>query len=377
MSKVPFIKPHFPDAQQLVASFEQIEKANWFSNFGPFEQKLTSAVAGLYDEELHVTTIANATLGLEAAVRTIFPKPTKEKNKVLVASFTFAAGPEVLITSGYTPVFVDIKMSSLQPKIEGIEEYITNSGDVVGILLTNTFGIWNSEIAVWEGIAEKHGIQLIIDSAAGFGSRSPQGKLMGSNGACEVFSMHATKPFSVGEGGLVTSRNKAIIDSIRSYQNFGFNSSRKVTQIGTNAKLQEINCAIGLAQLEGYEKRLESRRKTLDLYKSLLATHGCKFVENDESSTVCFASVLLPGGADKIKVLSALTDAGVEARSYYDPLHTQELIRKNSLLVGELENTMQVSSAIISLPVHDNMDEDTIKYIADSVAGSIRSLHGA
>ncbi len=373
MYKIPFIKPHLPSAEDLANDFKKIQQSNWFSNFGPFENELCRRVSSLYGPEVFVTTIANATLGLQAAVDTIFNKAEPNRIEVIIPSFTFAAGPEILIKSNYKPVFIDINRTSWQPDITEAENYIKDHElSVAGILLCNTFGVGNKEIKQWEALGKKFKLPIIIDSAAGFGSRYLESERVGLRGDCEVFSMHATKPFSVGEGGLVVSKNRVLIDRIREYQNFGFNAIKDIECIGTNAKLQEINCAIGIRQLVDYDKRLESRQNVLKIYKKELKSFGFEFMENDEASSVCFASVLIPLGKAKNKILDDLHSKGIEARSYYAPIHQQKFIMEFCKNASNLPNTNYVGERIISLPVYDFMDEKVTQMIIATLIDIIR-----
>lgn len=362
---IPFIRPNFPSASDISEDYEAIIASNWFTNFGPFEQKFSERCAHFVGKDIFASSINNCTLGLEAAISILFDTT---KSKVIMPSFTFAAGPESIIRSGYTPVFIDINQKTLQPNIEQAEQLISEyANDVAGILLCNIFGVGNTEINHWEQLAAKHNLPLVIDSAAGFGSRYSGTEKVGGRGDCEVFSMHATKPFAIGEGGLITSRNEDFIRKVRSWQNFGFETDRNVHRIGTNAKLQEVNAAIGLRQIEHFEERLNLRRNTLNEYKSDLVGLGVQFQENDELSTVPFVSALFETPAIAQRVHSCLLESGVEARRYYPPLHRQELLKQYSHPSLSLEVTENVADRIISLPVHDNMKTEDVHMITEAI----------
>lgn len=346
-----------------MTDFRQIQENNWFTNFGPFENELCNNISDIYQTEAHVTTIANATLGIEAAVG-ILLRNTGEKNEILVPSFTFAAGPEVLIKAGLKPIFIDIEADSWQPSLDQAKNYLLdNNTRVGGILLCNIFGVGNDKVAEWESLASEYSIPLIIDSAAGFGSLYSDTEKVGLRGDCEIFSMHATKPFSVGEGGLVVSKNIELIKKIRSYQNFGFDENRNISMMGTNAKLQELNCAIGLHQLDNFEQRLAGRRQSLESYKQRIGPIGYDFMKNDNLSTVCFASTLAPTSGQAADVYLKLNEEGVEVRRYYKPLHMQESIMSHSAIAADMKTTEDIFSRILSLPVHDEMSAEDITFI--------------
>lgn len=359
--KVPFIKPSFPEASLIAEDYSKIVENNWFTNFGPYEQKFRREAAEFIDESAHACTVANATLGLDIAVRSLFK--SGEQSQVLVPSFTFAAGPEVLISNNLTPVFIDID-NTVQPDINQAKEYIENHrADMAGILLCNTFGTGNESIKAWEEMATEYGLPMIIDSAAGFGSEYTPGERIGLRGDCEVFSFHATKPFAVGEGGLIVSKSESLIQQCRELQNFGFGTDRHIEHIGTNAKMQEINSAIGLHQLGGFAARLANRRESLGRYKEYLSDMDFSFQQNDDLSTVAFVSAIAPTAEIADDVFKGLHQRSVEARRYYQPLHLENKLARHCLNAFGLERTEEIASRLVSLPLHDNMQEDDIQYI--------------
>lgn len=363
---IPFIKPHFPSPKLIANDYAKIVESNWFTNFGPFEKELCAQVANFISQNVSVTTVANATLGIELAIRSLFVKDGR-KNQVLVPSFTFIAGPASLISEGFTPVFVDIN-GALQPDLDQAKSYIEKNTDkVAGIFLCNTFGVGNKEVAKWEDLARRYKLPLIIDSAAGFGSMYDNKNYIGSRGDCEIFSMHATKPFSVGEGGLIVSKNQDLITKIRHLENFGFDENRVASDIGTNAKLQELNCAIGIRQLKDLESRLAGRRESLAHYKKLLEPKGFKFQGNDERSTVAFVSALAPSAATARGVYEFLHEDRVEVKKYYVPVHLMDVMAGRFLVADNLDNTEDVAGRILSLPLHDHMDVGIIERIIEAM----------
>lgn len=364
---MPFIKPTFPSASEIAEDYAKIVESNWFTNFGPYEREFTKQAADFLGEDMFACSVSSATLGLFIAIQTLFRLDGNRK-KVLVPSFTFAAGPEMLILSGFTPIFIDIDKDSWQPDLKQAEDYIRNNQDsVAGILLCNIFGVGNISIEKWEDIAHTYNMPLIIDSAAGFGSMYNNRQRVGTRGDCEIFSLHATKPFAVGEGGLIVSRNQGFIETVKSFENFGFNHEKKIGVVGINAKMQEFNAAIGIRQLEGFDARLTNRRLNLEKYKEKLTPIGCAFQDNDQNSTIPFVSVITENKELTAAALNELVQSGVEARKYYEPLHNQSILMEQSETSGELSVTEDIYDRIMSLPLHDSMTEDEIDLITDMI----------
>lgn len=363
---IPFIRPVFPDSKLITEDIEKIIASNWYTNFGPFEQQLCKDTSNYLGENTTVCTVANATLALDVSIKALFKKDKVRKN-VIIPSFTFAAGGNVLLSNGLTPVFIDIN-KDWQPNINQAREYIKeNKESTAGILLCNTFGVGNPNILEWEELAQEHNIPLIIDSAAGFGSYYTQNEKVGNRGDCEIFSLHATKPFSVGEGGLITSRNSKLINLCKQLTNFGFDDNRKITHLGINAKLSEINAAIGVRQLVGLDERLENRREALGLYKKYLNPDEYTFQTNSNASTVPFVTVLAPTIKKAQDNLKILINEGVECKQYYDPLTRQPFYKDKGIIPDTLHVTDDIADRIMCLPLHDSMDKALITKITNII----------
>lgn len=364
--EIPFIRPAFPDPALIGNDFAEIVASNWYTNFGPREREFATALGDHLGHGLTVVTFSSATTALVGALQAILGLGDRSR-QVLVPSFTFAAGPAAIEWSGFCPLFVDIDENSLQPSILDARVAFDNAeNDIAAILLCNTFGIGNAAITEWEQLAAERGVPLVIDSAAGFGSQYADGSPVGRAGDCEVFSFHATKPFAIGEGGAIATRRPDLAEKLTAFQNFGFKANVGAVMLGLNGKLQEINAAIGLRQLEGFREAVASRRATLLQYREAL-DEVARFPDGIEKSSVCFASIVLPSQTERDARLQSLADADVEARAYYaPPVHVQPQFA-NAPRSSSLTVTESVSNRILSLPVHPHMAADDVARVISSV----------
>ena len=370
-SEIPFIRPSFPAPEELAADFKSIADANWYTNFGPMERRFSAALADYVGQGVAAVTCSSGTVGLMAAIHAVLG-PGNGSRFLLLPSFTFVATAQAAQWCGYRPLFCDLDAVSLQPSLEDASRLAQERpGEVAGLLLCNTFGVGNPRIAEWETFAESHGLPLLIDSAAGFGSSYPSGERVGARGACEVFSFHATKPLAVGEGGAVLSRSPRVAEAVREFQNFGFSDGRDSLRIGLNGKLSELHAAIGLRQLGSLDPRVASRRRVLAHYGRSLASAGLEFQVNAERSSVCFASAVCRSPEHKDAVLRSLAAYGVQARDYYNPpVHAQAVYAQSpdAWASSRLSTTLDVCARIVSLPVHDFMSEDDVARVVSAIS---------
>lgn len=352
----------------MIEDYTAIVESNWFTNFGPYEKRLSKESGEYVGAEVFATTVSNCTAGLEIAISDLFTAD-KAKTKVIMPSFTFVAGAEALVRTNLTPVLIDIDAETWQPNISQARELLSaGNEEFAGILLCNIFGVGNRAVEQWEALSAEFNIPMIIDSAAGFGSSYGRDEYIGGRGDCEIFSLHATKPFSVGEGGLITSRNEQFIERMRSMQNFGFESDRNVHRIGTNAKMQELSCAIGLRQLNLLPEKVSGRQRVYGMYRDILGVKGYTFQDNTELSTVAFVSIVIPDSKEVDLLKEKLVDGGVEARRYYVPaLHQQEMLVSHCETPVSLSVTDNICEKIISLPLYESMTIEDVEYICSLI----------
>lgn len=367
-SKIPFISPSLPSADELVEDYIKIHENNFYSNNGPFYYEFMDKVQQYLGRGIKAVGLANATSGLILALRHL---AQSDKRYVIVPSFTFAAGPLSILWSNFEPYFVDIEPETLAPNIGQIEELLKNES-IAAILLCNPFGIGLTEIESYELLAARYQVPLIIDSAAGFGSSYNNDEKLGGRGDCEVFSFHVTKPFGISEGGMISSKSKELADQIETLKNFGFNSEREVESIGFNAKITEITCASGLRMLPKLDKRVKQRQEIYCHYVSHFEKYGIKFIANAQHSSLCFASLVIPDYWDKGLMMKECQANDIEVRDYYNPIVHEQRIFKN-FPHTEMFYTNYYSQRMVSLPVSENLSQENVDRIVDTISSYAES----
>jgi dTDP-4-amino-4,6-dideoxygalactose transaminase len=361
---IPFIKPSFPSIEDVSEKYSSIIASNTFTNFGPVENDFRSEIKKYIKQDVDVATFSNATSALMASIVAINGRGDGTKS-IIMPSFSFVAGAQAISWSGYNPIFIDINNDNLQADLEKAASVITKDrSKIAGILYTNVFGIGSPDLSDWEALSENYSLPLIIDSAAGFGSKYDNNNLLGSKGSCEIFSFHATKPFAIGEGGAVTTKDLILADKLRKMTNFGFDNKRNSIEFGFNAKMQEFNAAIGLLQFKDFDRRLNNRRKAFEKYRDILIKLGFRTIPNIELSSLCFASFICPNELNRNNLVNYLNNIGIQARFYYHPpIHMQSYFKQNI----KLSNTEDISRSIVSLPIHDDENLEYVEIILNEI----------
>ena len=304
----------------------------------------------------------------------------KSGDEVITTPFSFIASSNCIIYEGATPVFVDIDEKTLNINPELIEKAITKR--TKAILAVDVF----SHPAQWEElkkIAKKHNIFLIEDSAEALGSEY-KGKKCGSFGDAGVFAFYPNKQITTGEGGVVVTNNKKIADLCKSMSNQG----RKIgngkwlehVRLGYNYRLDEMSCAMGIAQISRISEIVGKRNRVANLYNNKLNK-----IENLEVPYVSeyaklswFVYVVkLSGKLSKKRniIILEMAKRGIQCSNYFQPIHLQPFyksefgFKKNDYKVSE-----DVGSRTLALPFFNDLKESDIDYIVKNLKDIISSL---
>lgn len=368
--RVPFQKPQLAEFESYLPYVKAMEASHFYSNYGPLNSRLEERiVAEVYHGHGAATTVNNATTGLILAISQL-KRPVGRY--ALMPSFTFAATPAAALWCGLTPYFFDIDPDSWCPDQQVLDELIDRLGEDVAVVVPYaTFGT-AMPLDYYQGLQQR-GIPVVIDAAPGFGTQDgAQGYGEGFPGAV-VFSFHATKPFGIGEGGLVYSGNERIITAIRQTANFGFDESRSSVQLGLNGKLAELPAAVGLATLDQFPAKAEERRRVQALYDHFLESKGAfargfKVQLQRGVGAAQFYSLLVPKDETNQVAVARMAAVGVQARTYFAPsCHQQphfQMCPRTELVVTE-----DVSRRIVSLPLWEGMGEEEVKLVVAGLLG--------
>ncbi len=226
---IPLMRPDPPRLSEHVAELARIEELGVYSNYGPlntrFEQELCAKIFG----EGGCLAVCNATTGLMMAIREVLDEdrpPTRRY--ALMPSFTFAATAHAALWCGLTPLLCDIDPETWLPDPASEEALLQRyRGQIAVVIPYATFGN-NLDLGRYQDLSERYDVPVVVDAAGSLGSLDERGRGFGTGFAWPiVFSLHATKAFSVGEGGVIYSADSERIRRLRSMGCFGFEESRR------------------------------------------------------------------------------------------------------------------------------------------------------
>lgn len=363
---IPFLRPNLVRREAYAAYLDQIDDSHIYSNYGPlntrFEQRILNE---FFKDQGALTTVANATLGLMLAI-SLCHRPGKQY--AIMPSFTFAATPLAAMWCGLKPYFIDINPETWCLDENQVEMAVKNLGDEVAVIVpyaTFGTGIDLSRYAAWHNA----GVPVVVDAASSLGTVIDDRHFGRGFPGAVVFSLHATKSFPIGEGGVVYSANKDFISHARQMANFGFTPDRISTLPGFNAKLSEIHAAVALATLDIFDEKKKLRQKIDHWYRELFYENfklqsGWSFQHTNGTLVRQFVPALCPDTLTNQTVINLLGKHHIEARTYFRPACHEQPAFVDSLHAS-LPVTESITRRIVSLPLWEDMVHADVEQIVN------------
>ena len=368
---LPLARPAVLDVETAMKRMGDSLASGMFTN-GPLVRQLEERAAA-YLGVRHCVAVGSCTAGLMLMLRA-----ADVAGDVLVPSFTFAATAHAVVWNGLRPVFVDIRPDTLTLSVEACQRAIDMRTSA--ILATHIFGT-PADVEGLERVAEEAGIRMFFDAAHAFGSQH-QGRMVGTFGDAEVFSLSPTKVLVAGEGGLITTNDDLLAERCRMGRDYGHPGDYDCRLIGLNGRMSEFHAAVGLGSFEDLEERLDERETLAAAYRTALEDLPgitFPFVREGDRSTIKDMTILLDNqafgiGADDLG--RALAAEGIETKRYYSPpVHTMHAYRSLGTRWNPLDVTNDVAARTLTVPLWSGMGTERVEKVARAIRRS-RALAG-
>lgn len=346
-------KTYLPDREKYKKYIDEIFDSGRVTNNGPLVNKLEERLCS-YLGVRNLVLVSNGTAALEIAYRAL-----ELKGSVVTTPFSFVATTSSLVTNNIKPVFADIRPDTLNINPEKIEEALTL--DTSALVPVHVFG--NAcEIDAIEAIASKHQLKVIYDAAHAFDVKYKE-KNIAEYGDISVLSFHATKLFHTIEGGALVVNDDELVAKVKYLRNFGIKNQAEIPELGTNAKMNEFEAAMGLCVLDDIDKIESERKAVVNYYQENLGNMVSTQLRNKyASSNYAYYPVLFKDERIVEKVQSALNAVNIFPRRYFFPsLDTLHYIDPPQYM----PISRDVASRIICLPVFGDINEDVLSLIVE------------
>ncbi len=317
----------------------------------------------------HVIPCANGTDALQIAMMALDLKPGDE---VITASFTYVATAEVIGLLGLKPVLVDVYPDTFDINIEAIEKAITPK--TKAIVPVHLFGQC-ADMERIMAVAKKNNLFVIEDVAQAIGAdytfsdgRKVKAGTIGTIGCTSFFPSKNLGCY--GDGGAMYTNDSDLAAKMKMISHHGQSVQYVHDVLGVNSRLDTIQAAILKIKLQHLDEYAAARNKVAAYYDKAFANHPkLKTPTRVKNSTHVFHQYTLQlNGVDRTALREFLTTKGVPAMIYYPiPLHMQKAYKDDKYKAGDFPVTEKLCASVLSLPMHTELDEETLKYITDSV----------
>jgi len=305
----------------------------------------------------HAIAVSNGTVALMCLFEGLELGPGDE---VITVGHTFNATVSSIMSTGATPVFVDIEPDTYVIDVGLIEAAITRR--TRAICPVHLFGL-PADMDAIVAIADRHGLAVVEDACQAHGAQF-RGRRVGSFGH-GAFSLYGTKNMTTGEGGLITTDDDRLADWIRLYRNQGMRERYRHEILGYNFRLSDIAAAIGLCQLDKLERNTARRQSIARRYDAAFADLPIRTPVTPPDRTHVFHQYTIAAEDDRDGIVADLAAAGVSTGIYYPiPVHRQPYVVEQGIR-ADLPVTDLTSISMLSLPMFPGLtDEDQGTVIA-------------
>lgn len=350
-------RPYLPPLDEFRDGLEEIWRNRWLTNNGPVVQRFATALSErLGIPETNLALFCNGTLALELGYYAM----GLAGGEVVTTPFTFVATSHALKRIGATPVFADIDPDTLCLSPEAAERKITSR--TKAIVPVHVYG--NAcDVDGFARLGDKYGVKIIYDAAHAFGAEL-NGRSIAGFGDMSMFSFHPTKLFHSCEGGLLAFGDRGLQEKLFNLRNFAIKSETECVDVGTNAKMSELQALMGLMCLKHLDELLAVRRNIYDAY--VAAFERCDAVRIvPHSLNRAYVPVMFRDFATRERVWEKLKEANVFARRYFWPLLTD--FSPYSSAKGTCPIAEDVSARVMTLPTYYGLRVEDVALIADLV----------
>lgn len=337
-----------PPIDEYQAQVQRAFDNRWLTNRGELVRELEEKLK-TYLKIDWLTITNNGTIPLQIALKLL-----GKGGEVITTPFSYVATTASIVWENCAPVFVDIHPEYLTIDETKIEQVITEK--TTCILATHVFGN-PCNIEAIETIAKKYDLSVIYDAAHSFGVNY-NGQSIFNYGDVSTCSFHATKLFHTGEGGAMFAKDKDLQHQLFYAHNFGHNGPLNFHGLGINAKISELQAAMGLAVFPYIDTIISERRKVVEQYDKLLdfsKIQKIKIRANTEWN-YSYYPVIFKNEITLLKVQEILNQKDIFPRRYFYPsLNTIEYLKGQSMPISE-----DIASRIMCLPLYVGLELDKI-----------------
>ncbi len=298
-------------------------------------------------------------------------------NEIITTPISFVATANMLLESGYKPVFAEIKNDGNIDEL-ALEKLINERTKAI---VSVDYAGKSVEIGSIQKLCKRHSLSFLSDSSHALGSEY-QNKKVGGFALASVFSFHAIKPITTAEGGAVVTNDSELYEKMKWFRSHGMIKKDffegEVKSIGHNFRLNEIQSTLGLSQLKKAPLLMQKREEIALVYDRIFKDNPyftpLHPLLKDKSSNHLYPILMRQKFFTcKKLILENLHKRGILAQVHYKPIYQYQLYQQ-LFNTAPLKSAQDFYRAEISLPCHANLDLESVQNIAHGVLKTFENL---
>ncbi|WIF93895.1 UDP-4-amino-4,6-dideoxy-N-acetyl-beta-L-altrosamine transaminase [Caminicella sporogenes] len=339
-----------------------------------FEEKIAQYIGAKY-----AVAISNGTAALHAAC---FAAGIKKGDEVITTPITFAASANCILYQGGKPVFADINPRTYNIDVNDIEKKITkNTKAVIPVDYTGQA----VDLDFILELADKYNLIVIEDAAHAIGTEY-KGRKVGSISHMTEFSLHPVKHITTGEGGVITTNDEKLYKKLQLFRTHGITRDKGLLlnkkeglwyyeqlELGYNYRITDIQCALGISQLQKLDMFIQRRRELVQKYNEYLSNiDGVIIPFEAEYSNSSWHLYVIQIELEKFKasrkeIFKALRAENIGVNVHYIPVYYHPYYRKLGYKKGLCPNAEKLYERMITLPLFPKMSDKDLEDVAYAV----------
>jgi perosamine synthetase len=355
----------------------EVLRSDWLTT-GPKVEEFEEAFAHWVGAK-YAVSFSSGTAALHGAA---FAAGLKPGDEAITSPLTFAATANCVLYQGARPVFADVSSDTLNLDPDRFAERITPKTRAV---LPVDYAGHPADLNPILAVAERHGLTVIEDACHALGAEY-HGRRGGSITHMSVFSFHPVKHLATGEGGMVTTNDATLAETLRRFRNHGISSDSRRRQasgqwyyemvlLGFNYRLTDVACALGLSQLKKLEANLTRRREIAARYTAAFRNLPGVLVPsvrpNVNAAWHLYPIRVNPAqlNTDRAHVFRALRAENIGVNVHYIPVHLHPYYRDQfGYRGGEYPVAEAAYEQLISLPMFHGMTDQDVEDVIAAVS---------
>jgi aminotransferase in exopolysaccharide biosynthesis len=389
MREIPLSVPNLDPNNNgdVVENLKKCIDTGWVSTGGEYIAAFEEALAS-YIGANGAAGCQSGTAGLHVALRVL---GVNAGDEVIVPTLTFIAAVNPVIYQGAIPVFMDCDENfCLDPdKLErffkdecvftkGVLRNKTSGARISAIVAVHIFGNMADMDKIME-LAGKYDIKVIEDATESLGCIIEDGvysgKHAGTVGDMGVFSFNANKIITTGGGGMITAKNKDLLEKARYLSTTAKDDALFFVhdEVGYNYRMLNIQAALGVSQMKLLEDFIEIKRRNFDLYKSCISEMEIQglipipYSRNVRSNNWFYSFDVDEErfGMSRDALMHSLIEIGIQSRPVWRLCHRQQPYEKAQAY--KIEQALRYERTIINLPCSTNLKEEDVIYVCENI----------